>query len=106
MRLVTPVEGSVCTTHTALMAFALSAARRAPTGGGSTLVRQSPATISRWSDSRPASSRHSEAKWPVLNISTLSPADSVLTSADSHAPVPDAGYMTTAPLVWNTALRL
>ena len=34
---------------------------------------------------------HSVAKWPVSNISTLSPGESVLTSAASHAPVPDAG---------------
>jgi hypothetical protein len=34
---------------------------------------------------------HSDAKWPVSYISTLSPGDSVLTSAASHAPVPDAG---------------
>ena len=34
---------------------------------------------------------HSVAKWPVSYISTLSPGDSVLTSAASQAPVPDAG---------------
>ena len=34
---------------------------------------------------------HSVAKCPVSNISTLSPGESVLTSAASHAPVPDAG---------------
>src|ERR1700737_1059229 len=33
MRVVTPVEVSLCTTHTPLMAAALSGARR-PTGGG------------------------------------------------------------------------
>ena len=31
------------------------------------------------------------AKWPVSAISTRSPGDSVLTSAASQAPVPDAG---------------
>ena len=36
-------------------------------------------------------SRQSTAKWPVSNMSTLSPADSVFTSAASHAPVPDEG---------------
>ena len=35
--------------------------------------------------------RHSVAKWPVSNISTRSPGDSVLTSDASHAPVPDEG---------------
>ena len=35
--------------------------------------------------------RHSVAKWPVSNMSTLSPGESVLTSAASHAPVPEAG---------------
>ncbi len=34
---------------------------------------------------------HSVAKWPVSYISTLSPGDSVLTSAASQAPVPEAG---------------
>ena len=34
---------------------------------------------------------HSVANWPVSNISTLSPGDSVLTSAASQAPVPEAG---------------
>ena len=40
---------------------------------------------------RVAISLHSVAKWPVSNIRTLSPGDSVLTSDASHAPVPDAG---------------
>ena len=34
---------------------------------------------------------HSVANWPVSTISTLSPGESVLTSAASQAPVPDAG---------------
>ena len=34
---------------------------------------------------------HSVAKCPVSYISTLSPGESVLSSAASHAPVPDAG---------------
>ena len=33
----------------------------------------------------------SAAKWPVSTISTASPGLRVLTSAASHAPVPDAG---------------
>ena len=34
---------------------------------------------------------HSTANQPVRAISTASPGDSVLTSAASHAPVPEAG---------------
>ena len=34
---------------------------------------------------------HRLAKWPVSYMSTRSPGDSVLTSAASHAPVPEAG---------------
>ena len=34
---------------------------------------------------------HSVAKWPVSYISTLSPGESVLSSAASHAPVPEEG---------------
>ena len=58
---------------------------------GSTPCRQSPATNSTFSPRRAAMSRHKLAKWPVSNISTVSPGDSVLTSAASHAPVPDDG---------------
>ena len=43
---------------------------------------------------------HSVAKWPVSTISTLSPGDSVLTIAASHAPVPEDGKITTGPAVW------
>jgi hypothetical protein len=35
---------------------------------------------------RAAIARHSVAKWPVSNMSTRSPGDSVLTRAASHAP--------------------
>ena len=38
-------------------------------------------------------------------ITTASPGESVLTSAASHAPVPEAGKMTTGPFVWKTRLR-
>lgn len=38
-----------------------------------------------------ATFRHSMAKWPVSTISTRSPGDSVLTMADSQAPVPEDG---------------
>jgi hypothetical protein len=49
------------------------------------------ATKSTCSPMRVAMSFHSVAKWPVSNIRTLSPGDSVLTSDASHAPVPDPG---------------
>ena len=54
-------------------------------------LRQSESMNSGCSPSLTAMLRHSVAKWPVSYISTLSPGDSVLTSAASHAPVPEAG---------------
>ena len=92
MSLVTPVDVSLCTTATALMAAVAIVGEPASSDrGGSTPWRQSPGTKSTCSPSRTAMSRHSVAKWPVSNISTASPGDSVLTSAASHAPVPDDG---------------
>jgi hypothetical protein len=58
---------------------------------GSTPCRQSPGTKSTSRPKRAAIARHSVAKWPVSNMSTRSPGDSVLTRAASHAPVPEAG---------------
>ena len=58
---------------------------------GSAGLRQSPPMNSDLSPSLSAIFFHSEAKWPVSHISTRSPADSVLTSAASQAPVPEAG---------------
>ena len=91
MRLVTPVEVSLCTMHTALMACALSSLSFASTAAGSAPRRQSVVTNSGIRPSFVAIFCHSVAKCPVSNISTLSPGESVLTSAASHAPVPDAG---------------
>ena len=91
MRVVTPVEVSLCTTITALIACALSAASFASTAAASTPLRQSPGTKSTSSPSFAAIFRQSVAKCPVSNISTRSPGESVLTSAASQAPVPDAG---------------
>ena len=48
---------------------------------------------------------HSVAKCPVSYISTRSPGESVLTSAASHAPVPDAGKITTGDFVLNTCFN-
>ena len=87
IRLVTPVDVSLWTTMTAAMSGSSSAATRS----GSTPWRQSPSTHFTDSPSRSAIARHSVAKWPVSKASTRSPGDSVLTSAASHAPVPDEG---------------
>ena len=89
IRLVTPVEVSLWTTITAAMTVGVAAPPR--TTSGSTPWRQSPSTHSTSSPSRSAIARHSVAKWPVSKASTRSPGDSVLTSAASHAPVPDDG---------------
>ena len=98
MRLVAPVEVSLCTTITALIACALSSASFASIAAGSAPRRQSPGMKSTSMPKRPAIWRHSVAKWPVSTISTLSPGDSVLTIAASQAPVPEDGKMMTGPL--------
>ena len=102
IRVVTPVDVSLWTMHTALTRCSRSAASFSSTSAGSTPCRQSPGTNSISIPSFPAICRHKVANCPVSNISTLSPGDSVLTSAASHAPVPDDGYITTVPWVWNT----
>ena len=91
MRLATPVEVSLCTTHTALMACPRSSCKRASTCAGSTPRRQSPGTHSTSRPSRSAICFQRVAKCPVSNIRTRSPGDSTLTRAASQAPVPDAG---------------
>jgi hypothetical protein len=91
MRLVTPVEVSLWTIATALIAWARSAASFASITAGSAPRRQSVGTKSTSSPKRCATSFHRTAKWPVSNINTLSPGDKVFTSAASQAPVPDEG---------------
>ena len=81
----------MCTTHTALMAWPLSSRSRASMAPASAPLRQSEAMNSGCSPSLTAMVFHSVAKCPVSYISTLSPGDSVLSSAASHAPVPDEG---------------
>ena len=88
-RLVTPVEVSLWTTMTA--AIRGSSRRISSAASGSAPWRQSPGTHTTSSPSRSAIARQSVAKWPVSNASTRSPGESVLTSAASHAPVPDDG---------------
>ena len=69
---------------------------------GSAPRRQSVSRMIGSSPSRVAISLHSVANQPVRAISTASPGDSVLTSAASQAPVPEAGKTTTGPLVLKT----
>jgi hypothetical protein len=91
MRDTTPVEVSLCTTHTALMRSSVSARKRFSMASGSAPWRQSPARNSTSRPRRAASFCHKLAKCPVSAISTRSPAESEFTSAASHAPVPEAG---------------
>ena len=105
MRLVTPVDVSLCTTATALIARARSSASRASMRAGSAPVRQSPSRTSTSRPSRRAISDHSVEKCPVSLISTVSPAESVFTSAASHAPVPDDGKISTLPCVLKMSRR-
>ncbi len=99
---VTPVEVSLCTTHTALILLPVSWRSRASIMSACTPRRQlgafgnsasSPcqASTSQARPRRVASLCHNDAKWPVSYINTVSPGLSVLTSAASHAPVPEAG---------------
>ncbi len=95
MLLVTPVDVSLCTTHTALMACAVSAFSRASIMSACTPRRQpsmpgSPRN-SVFRPRRVAILFHRLAKWPVSYIRTWSPGLSTLHSAASHAPVPEAG---------------
>jgi hypothetical protein len=87
-----PVEVSLWTTHTALNREGLVLARaRASMAATSAPARQSEGMKVASTPSLAAMVFHSVAKWPVSTISTLSPGDSVLASAASQAPVPDAG---------------
>ena len=102
MREVAPVLVSLCTTQTALMACALSARSAASIAATSAPRRQSVSISSGCRPSLPASSCQRCANQPVSHISTRSPGDSVLASAASQAPVPEAGKMMTGWLVLKT----
>ena len=65
MRETTPVEVSLCTTHTALMRLSASARSFFSIASGSAPWRQSPAMNSTSSPSFAAIFCHSVAKWPV-----------------------------------------
>ena len=80
------VEVSLCTTSTALILCARSAASLASICSTSAPRRQSVGRNSTSSLNFSAMPRHSTANWPVSAISTLSPGDSVLTIAASQAP--------------------
>src|ERR1700688_1175502 len=86
-----PVDVSLCTTTPALILCWRSAASRASICSTSAPRRQSPGRKSTSSLNLSAMPCHSTANWPVSAISTLSPGNSVLTIAASHAPVPDDG---------------
>ena len=89
--LTQPVDVSLWTTHTARMRWASSWRSAASIAAGSAPRRQSVSSMIGARPSLVAISRHSVANQPVRTISTASPGDSVLTSAASHAPVPEAG---------------
>ena len=91
MRLVQPVEVSLCTTQTALMRCALSSASAAPIARHVGAAAPVGVDEDRLEVEPLAISFHSVANQPVRHISTVSPGDSVLASAASHAPVPEAG---------------
>ena len=86
-----PVEVSLCTTQTALIACAVSSFSRASIALGSAPARQSEEMNSGASPSLRAMFFHSVAKWPVSYMSTRSPGESAFESAASQAPVPEAG---------------
>src|ERR1700733_2079921 len=85
------VEVSLCTTSTALMVWARSAASRASIASTSAPRRQSVPKNSTLSLNLSAIPFHSTANWPVSASSTVSPGDSALTIAASQAPVPEDG---------------
>ncbi len=91
MRLVAPVDVSLCTTQTALIACPLSSRSFASSTAASAPRRQSVGMKSVTRPSLVAILFQSVAKWPVSTISTRSPGESVFTRAASQAPVPDAG---------------
>ena len=91
IRLAHPVEVSLWTTHTARMRWAASRDNASPIAATSAPRRQSVSMNSGTRCSRCAISFHSVANQPLRHISTASPGESVLASAASHAPVPEAG---------------
>lgn len=95
--LVTPVEVSLCTTHTALIFLSLSARRISSRRASSAA---SPHGWSMTVTSRPSrcimSIQRCE-KTPKRKVTTLSPGQSVLVSADSQPPVPVPGKMNGVP---------
>ena len=102
--LATPVEVSLCVTMTALV-FGLSS---------SVLRRMSRSIASpKGNESVTTSAPNTEAmsvnrlpKTPIVALITLSPGDSVLTTAASIAAVPDPVIIQTSPSVSNTRFNL
>lgn len=102
--LTLPVEVSLWTTQTARIWWVLSARSVASIASGSAPRRQSVSRTMGLRPSRIAISLQGVANQPVRAITTASPGESVLTSAASQAPVPDAGKTITGPLVLKTRL--
>ena len=99
---IMPVAVSLCTTHTALIACAVSAASADFTWAGSTPRRQSQATRRTSSPCARAMLAHSSEKYPDSSTRIASPGDSRLVSEASHAPWPDALYMNRWCCVFST----
>ena len=91
MRLVTPVEVSLCTTQTAFIRCSRSAANFSATKAGSTPCRQSPGTNSTSSPSRVAICRHNAREMAGLEHQHPVARRQCVDSAASHAPVPEDG---------------
>ena len=92
MSLVTPVDVSLCTTATALMApAAIGGQLLLDDGRIDAVAPVAGDEVDLQARAAPPCRARASAKWPVSNISTVSPGDSVLTNAASHAPVPDEG---------------
>jgi hypothetical protein len=98
-RLVAPVEVSLCTTITALIACEVSCARRASIAAGSAPWRQSPGMKSTSMPQRAAICRHRVAKWPVSTISTLSPGRERVDDRGLPGARPRGRKMMTGPAV-------
>ncbi len=98
MSLTTPVEVSENCTYTALMAGFL--ARAAAMSAGSALVPHSYSSAVTFAPQPCVSFSQRSPKLPTDATSTSSPALTMLTTADSMAPVPEAAKTITSFAVW------
>ena len=88
-----PVEVSFCTTHTALMVCAVSAARAACKAAISMPCCQSQGSFCTVMPTSRIMPDQLSENTPVSGTSTVSPADSTLTMAASQAAWPEPVYM-------------